>query len=142
METAEETRSSAGLGIMVVVVATGIRVLLIVIALLVESGVLRVDWVGDVSPIPLYPIGTALGLISRGLLFAMLVVSVLCIVGLSRRYQWGWTLSIVTAGVILALNIGWWAGGEPRYASMLVNALAVFYLNQRDLRTVFQVGDE
>jgi hypothetical protein len=142
METAEETRSSAGIGIMVVVIATGIRAVLIVLALLVDRELLQLDWMADVSPIPLYPIGTALGLISRGLLIALLIASILSVVGLSRRNQWGWTLSIVTAGAILALNIGWWAGGQPHYVSMLLNAIAVFYLNQRDLRTVFQVGEQ
>ena len=36
----------------------------------------------------------------------------------------GWMLAIVTAGAILALDLGWWAGGEPRYLSMAVNAVA------------------
>ena len=53
------------------------------------------------------------------------------------RCDWGWTLSIVTAGVILALDLGWWLGGEPRYLSMAVNAIVVFYLNQRDVRVTF-----
>jgi uncharacterized membrane protein (DUF2068 family) len=74
------------------------------------------------------------------MLGVMLVVSLLCVWGLWRRHEWGWTLSIVTAGTILALNLGWWAGGEPHYLSMLINSIVVFYLNQRDLRVAFGVG--
>ncbi len=141
-ETTEATRSSAaGVGILVVVAATALRALFIVAALLVEAGVVHSDVLGQYAPVPLYPIGTSIGLISHGLLVAMLLLSLVSIWGLYRREPWGWTLSIVTAGIILALNIGWWVGGEPRYISMLANSIAVFYLNQRDLRSVFQVGD-
>jgi hypothetical protein len=141
MDTAEETRATAGVGITVVVIATAVRVVLILAALLVEAGFIAGDFLAQYSPVPLYPIGTSIGLISHGVIIGMLIVSLLCMWGLARRHPWGWTLSIVTAGIILALNIGWWAGGEPRYLSMLVNSIAVFYLNQRDLRSVFQVGE-
>ena len=40
----------------------------------------------------------------------------------------------MSSGVILAIDLGWWWGGEPRYGSMLLNSVAVLYLNQRDVR--------
>jgi len=128
------------LGVLVVAVATAVRVVLIVAALLADAGVIRAGWLASLAPIPVLPGATDVGLISRGLLYAMLLVSVLAIWGLLRRHEWGWTLSIITAGVILALGIGWWAAGDPHYASMLVNSIAVFYLNQRDVRAAFHVG--
>ncbi len=55
-------------------------------------------------------------------------------IGLLARKQWAWVLAIVSSGVILAIDLGWWWSGEPRYGSMLINTVAVFYLNQRDVR--------
>ena len=54
--------------------------------------------------------------------------------GLLARQRWAWVLAIVSSGVILAIDLGWWWSGEPRYGSMLINSIAVFYLNQRDVR--------
>ena len=141
METAATTRPAAyPIGIIVVVLATAIRGVLIVLALLVDVGAVHVTWVREISPIPLYPIGTDIGLITRGLLIGLLLVTILSVWGLLRRYEWGWTISIVAAGIILALGLGWWAAGDPHYASMLINSIAVFYLNQRDVRATYKVG--
>ena len=41
------------------------------------------------------------------------------------------------SGVILAVDIGWWCRGQPRYPGMFINMVAVFYLNQRDVRAIF-----
>ena len=67
----------------------------------------------------------------------LLIASALAVVGLLRRSQNGWVLAVITSGAILALNLGWWAAGEPRYGSMVVNVVVLFYLNQRDLRAYF-----
>lgn len=133
--------STNSIGIVVVALANGLRALFVVAALLVDAGLAKVDNLADLSPVPLDPAVTTVGLVERGMLLVILVVSVLSIWGLLRRRPWGWTLSIVTAGGILALNLGWWAAGEPRYLSMLVNSVAVLFLNQRDIRTDFGVGD-
>lgn len=141
MDPAEPTAKPAErTGIVVVVIITAIRAGLIALALLLDGGAVAADWLAERSPIPIYPAGTTVGVITRGLLVAMLIVSLLCVWGVWRRHEWGWTLSIVTAGAILALNLGWWASGDPHYVSMAVNSILIFYLNQRDLRVVFKVG--
>jgi hypothetical protein len=132
--------STASIGILMVVLATGFRSAFVVIGMLVSAGVLDTGSIASVSPIPIFALDTAAGVISMILLAGLLVMSVASIWGLLRRDAWGWTLSIVTAGVMLALNLGWWAVGDPHYLSMILNSIAVFYLNQRDLRAVFGVG--
>lgn len=137
--TSTAPASSAGVGILMVVLATGVRIALIVISLLVMLSVLpRTGWEAS-TVIPLLPLDEAGGMIAFGLLVALLLASAASVWGLWRRQSWGWTLSIVTAGAILALDLGWWFAGDPRYGSMVANAVAVFYLNQRDLRSVFRV---
>ncbi len=71
-----------------------------------------------------------------------LVATVLAIVGMLRHQRWGWTLAIVTTGLILALNLGWWFAGEPRYLGMAMNSIGVLYLNQRDVRIVFEEPED
>jgi hypothetical protein len=140
MDAQASTQSSDRVGISVVVLVTSVRVVLIVLALLVELGVVVNPRLSPYLPVPTHPITTQLGLIMTGALVVLLVVSALCIIGLIRRLEWGWTLSIVTAGATLAMNIGWWMSGDPHYLSMAINAVVVFYLNQRDIRHTFNVG--
>jgi len=66
------------------------------------------------------------------------IASVLVVIGLLANKQWAWVLAIVSSGLILAIDLGWWWSGEPRYGSMLINSVAVFYLNQRDVRTALR----
>ena len=113
--------------------------MLFVLALLIQIDGFSATWARDNSPIPLLPIDASAGALEAILLIGLLVISLLSIWGLVRRREWGWTLAIIGAGVTLTLNLAWWANGEPRYLSMLLNTIAVFYLNQRDLRAVFKV---
>jgi hypothetical protein len=139
-ESRSSRASTAGLGILVIVVATAVRAILAAVGLLVVFGVLPPDSNRFATPVPLYPIDTTLGLISSAVLLAILTMSMASVWGLLRREPWGWTLAIVTAAFVLTLNLATWMTGEPRYLSMLINSIAVFYLNQRDLRAVFGVG--
>jgi hypothetical protein len=131
--------AAPSLGIWVIVIGTIVRIIPIVAALLKPTGSVPV-WLADYSPIPDFESGSVLELMGRAGLVAILIVSVVSIIGLLRFRSWGWTLAIVTAGLVLALNIGWWAGGEPRYLSMAVNTIVVFYLSQRDLRAAYGVS--
>jgi hypothetical protein len=131
--------SAPSLGILVIVSGTIVRIVPIVAALLKPTGDAAV-WLAQFSPVPDFAPGTALDVLGQGVLVGILVVSVASIVGLLQRRTWGWTLAIVTSGVVLALNIGWWASGDPRYLSMAVNTIIVFYLGQRDLRAAYRVA--
>jgi urea transporter len=78
--------------------------------------------------------GSDFEVIARILIVGLLIASVLVVVGLLAHKEWAWALAIVSSGLILAINLGWWWAGEPRYGSMLLNTVAVLYLNQRDVR--------
>ena len=139
MEASRSPSDSApSLGILIIVIGTIIRCVPIVAALVKPTGSVA-EWLADYSPVPDFTPGSALEVIGTAGLIGILAVSVLSIVGLLQRRTWGWTLAIVTAGIVLALNIGWWASGEPRYLSMAVNTIVVFYLSQRDLRAAYGV---
>ena len=129
------TRSRYPLGVVVVIVIAALRCVTIVatfIGLQGDGGV--IDWFITSSPVPELAPGSDLGLIARVMLIGILIASVLVVVGLLARRRWAWVLAIVTSGFILAIDLGWWFSSEPRYISMLLNVIAVFYLNQPDVR--------
>ena len=97
-------------------------------------------WIADSGPLPDMPPGTDVQIVGLALLWGLLIASVLVVVGLVLGMRWAWVLAIITSGVILALDLGWWFAGEPRHASMLMNSIAVFYLNQRDVRLALRGG--
>jgi hypothetical protein len=97
-------------------------------------------WIAKSGPLPDMPPGTDVQLVALGLLWGLLIASVLVVVGLALGKRWAWVLAIITSGVILALDLGWWFAGDPRHASMLLNSIAVFYLNQRDVRLALRGG--
>ena len=120
-----------------IVVLTALRCVTITAALVNLEGGPVADWLRAGSPLPQPPPGADFEIISRIVLIGLLVASVLIVFGLLARRQWAWVLAIVTSGVILAIDLGWWWSGEPRYGSMLLNSIAVFYLNQREVRAAF-----
>ena len=129
------TRSRYPLGVVVVIVIAVARCITIIgtfIGLQSEGSVF--DWVVSSSPVPELPPGSELGLIARVILIGILIASVLVVIGLLAHRRWAWVLAIVTSGFILAIDLGWWFSSEPRYISMLLNVIAVFYLNQPDVR--------
>ena len=129
------TRPRYPLGVVVVIVIAALRCVTIIatfIGLQNDGGV--IDWVIGSSPVPELAPGSDLGLIARVMLIGILIASVLVVVGLLARRRWAWVLAIVTSGFILAIDLGWWFSSEPRYISMLLNVIAVFYLNQPDVR--------
>ena len=129
------TRSRYPLGVVVVIVIAVARCVTIIgtfIGLQSEGSVF--DWVVSSSPVPELAPGSDLGLIARAILIGILIASVLVVIGLLAHRRWAWVLAIVTSGFILAIDLGWWFSSEPRYISMLLNVIAVFYLNQPDVR--------
>jgi hypothetical protein len=133
-------RSRYPLGVVVVAAIAALRGLTILAALAnVGSGGI-LDWFKEGSPLPEFRPGSDAEIIARILLAGLLAASVLVVVGLVLRRRWAWVLAIVTSGLILAIDLGWWYGGEARYGSMFLNVIAVFYLNQRDVRVSLRGG--
>jgi hypothetical protein len=129
------------LGVVVVMIIAALRSVTIVatfIGLQNDSAVL--DWLVGSSPVPSLDPTSDLGLIARAILIGILVASLLGVVGLLAHRRWAWVLAIVTSGFILALDLGWWFSGRPLYGSMLLNVIAVFYLNQPDVRISLSSG--
>ena len=73
--------------------------------------------------------------ISRSLV--VLGASILLGIGLLADRRWAWVGAIVMSGLSLAFALGAWWDGRPAYVSMLINVIAVFYLNQREVRAYF-----
>jgi hypothetical protein len=89
------------------------------------------------SAIPTYPPNTPEWFVSQAASIVMIVATAVSTVGLWRFRNWGWSLALIVAGVVLALDLGWWWIGEPRYPGMFLNMIAVLYLNQRDVRAIY-----
>ncbi len=129
------TPSRYPLGVLVVVAIAVLRCVTIAVGLLeVPPDNRLAEWLIGASPMPDFRSGSDLELVSKGVLVGLFIASALVVIGLLARRRWAWVLAIVTAGCILALDLAWWWDGEPRYGSMLLNCIAVFYLNQRDVR--------
>jgi uncharacterized membrane protein YphA (DoxX/SURF4 family) len=131
---ARSVRSAYPIGILVIVALTVFRCLSIVAALVKLEGGDVAQWLRASSPLPESADGTTVSVVVTALLVGLLVASLATVVGLLARRTWAWVLAIVLSGVILAIDLGWWYSGDARYLSMLLNVVAVFYLNQRDVR--------
>ncbi len=140
MSAVSSIRSRYPLGVLIVAGIALFRAASIVaeVAQFREEGILR--WLASSGPLPEMPPGTDVQLVATVLLVGLFVASVLVVVGLTFAKRWAWVLAIITSGVILAVDLGWWFSGDARYASMLLNSIAVFYLNQRDVRLALRGG--
>ena len=78
-------------------------------------------------------------MIARAIGIGLVAASVLVGIGLLAGRRWGWIGSIVISGLSLAFALGAWWDGHPVYAAMVINIVAVFYLNQREVRAVYDV---
>ena len=58
-------------------------------------------------------------------------------IGLWRLRRWAWVATMLVLGFGLATAILNYFRGNPDYLSMLLNVLAVFYLNDRDMQQRF-----
>ena len=125
-------------GVIVLIVISVVRSVSIVAGLLNIHGSDFADWLRASSPLPEFPPGSDQEVVAGILLVGLLIASVVAVIGLLARRHWAWSLAIVSSGLILAIDLGWWYGGEARYASMLANVIAVFYLNQRDVRAALR----
>ena len=126
------------IGVLVILVITVLRCVSITAGLVNVEGNEFADWLRSTSPLPEFPAGSDQEIVAGLLLGGLLIASIIVVIGLLARRQWAWVLAIVSSGIILAIDLGWWYGGEPRYSSMFLNVIAVFYLNQRDVRVALR----
>ena len=98
------------------------------------------DWLLRFSPAGFDDLPPNLGAITAAILIGFGVLTAAAIVGLLLRRYWGWAAAVVSSGLLLAITIGFWLAGHPRDLAMAFNVIAVFYLNQRDVRAIYR-GD-
>lgn len=128
------------LGLTIIMVLSMARVIIELVAFVAlldprSSGVW--DWIANGSNVPPLDPGSPVWLVGQGVILLVLVLTAASVVGLWRYRTWGWSLALMLSGLILAVDIGWWMAGQPRYPGMFLNMVAVFYLNQRDVRAIF-----
>jgi hypothetical protein len=125
------------LGVIVIAVVQLGRAALIASQLLEFNPFPGQDWFQAAVQVPEPATGTVAFAVSRiigvGLLSASLIVGL----GVLRSRRWAWVGAILMSGLGLAFAIGAWWDGHAQYVSMAINVVAVFYLNQREVRAVF-----
>ena len=68
----------------------------------------------------------------------VIFVTIVTAVGLWFRQRGAWVSAMVLIGVGLVYNIWNYLEGTPLFANMLINVLAVFYLNERSVQAYFE----
>lgn len=139
-EPIPEPRARRPFGVLVLIVVQVFRaaVLFVQVAGL-YSGEFFGGRLAPAIQVPEPPPGTVAFWISRVLVVGLLAASLVIAVGLFRLRHWAWVGAIVLSGLSLAVAIGAWWAGDPRYSAMVINVVAVFYLNQRETRAAFDV---
>jgi hypothetical protein len=102
------------------------------VALLLALG-LAIDEVAELR----LQIPVANNLLPTSLTWALVVALLVASLGLVRLKRWGWTLTMILTGAGLALSIWQYSKGEARYLDMALYVVIVFYLNQRELQSLF-----
>jgi hypothetical protein len=99
-------------------------------------------WLRIAAQLPDPTEGTPAWFISRGVGIALIGASLLLGFGLFTGRRWAWVGAIVMSGLSLAFALGAWWDDHPVYFAMALNVVAVFYLNQRDVRAHFGEDDD
>ena len=97
----------------------------------------NLSWLRGAAQLPDPPDGTPAWFISRGVGIALIATSLVLGLGLFTGHRWAWVGCIILSGVSLALALGAWWDNHPVYVAMAINVVAVFYLNQREVRAHF-----
>jgi uncharacterized membrane protein (DUF2068 family) len=69
---------------------------------------------------------------------AIAIILVVLIFGLWRYKYWAWFGTMVVTGIALVIGIWQYFHGGTSYVSLLLNSLVALYLNQHDLRLIFE----
>ena len=139
--TVPDTRRRRPLGVIVLAILQFSRAVLVARQLLGLNANDQFDWLRTAAQVPDTTPGTVAFTISQGLAVAILVASVAIGLGLLANRRWAWVGAIVISGLSLAFALGAWLDGRPLYLAMAINVVAVFYLNQREVRSVYDEPD-
>jgi hypothetical protein len=126
------------LGVIVIALVQFGRAALIASQLLELNPFPNQDWFQAAVQVPEPAAGTVAFVLSRIIGVGLLVASVILGLGVLRSRRWSWVGAILLSGLGLAFAIGGWWDGHPQYLAMAINVIAVFYLNQREVRAVFE----
>ena len=96
------------------------------------------EWLSASAQFPDPPPGTVAHTLVRFIGIGIAAASLVVGVGLFTGRRWGWVGSIVLSGLSLAFAIGAWWDGHPGLPEHGDQRVAVFYLNQRDVRAAFE----
>jgi len=69
---------------------------------------------------------------------AVSIAAILIAIGLWRLDRWAWYAAMAFTGIGLAFQILLYVNGHQSYLFMLVYVIEAFYLNQREVKRVFQ----
>jgi uncharacterized membrane protein (DUF2068 family) len=75
--------------------------------------------------------------IMRIVFLAVILLEASIIVGLWRMQRFAWVLIMIQVGLSMAFDLWGYFHGYPSYASMLIDVIIVFYLNQREVQRAF-----
>jgi hypothetical protein len=78
----------------------------------------------------------------RMLGYTLAAVLVLLAAGMWRLRRAAWVGTMLLVGVLMAIELFWYARGEPRYHIMALCIFIVFYLNQGQVQRLFRGGAE
>ncbi|WP_343404629.1 hypothetical protein [Caldilinea sp.] len=68
----------------------------------------------------------------------LLLITALVAIGLWRYQRWGWYGMMLLLAYYMATDAIGYFGGQSDYLSMVLNVTMVFYLNQREVRDLFE----
>ena len=130
------------LGVVVVAIVQFGRAGLLILQLVRFTFGGHFDWLHASTQIPDPAPGTVAYVLSQGLGVILVAASITVGIGLLASRRWAWVGAIIMSGLSLAFALGTWWANDPTYVGMLINIVAVFYLNQRDVRAVFDDVDD
>jgi hypothetical protein len=125
------------IGVLIVAAIQLLRAVLIVGQFLHLQATAGLEWLSASAQFVEPPPGTVAETLVRLIGIGLAAASIAVAAGLLANRRWGWVGAIVLSGVSLAFAIGAWWEGDPVYLNMAINVVAVFYLNQRDVRAIF-----
>jgi hypothetical protein len=114
----------------------------LVLAILLVLHAIAVAWSLPLPPmaLPLAPFQPFPGLAPINPAAALVVLPALLLAaGLWWQGRWAWLLTTLWVGASLAVALAAYFDRQPPYLVMLLSVLAVFYLNQPEVRASFSV---